>query len=227
MLVSFTLAEVLITLGIIGIVAAMTLPALISNHSRKEVATRLKQDYSLLSQALGMAQAEYGDVKNWQYTKFEDLSDAENIEFVITNFVETYISKYLKTANKGRYTSLAEAGYPIYLTPLNQTNSNLSSLNKKYYILELANGSTIFFDEESSNVIIIYIDVNGKKKPNKWGYDAFMYRIETNYGRISPWNSSSSRAFLISECGQGDARSCSRLIMFDGWEIKEDYPIKL
>ena len=47
----FTLAEVLITLGIIGIVAAMTLPALISNHNKKVIATQLKQNYSIISQA--------------------------------------------------------------------------------------------------------------------------------------------------------------------------------
>ena len=56
----FTLAEVLITLGIIGVVAALTLPALVQNNRNREMQTRLKRGYSVLSQALDMYQAE-----NW------------------------------------------------------------------------------------------------------------------------------------------------------------------
>ena len=56
---AFTLAEVLITLGIIGVVAAMTLPALINNHRDKELVTRVRKTYSALNQALELAQAHY------------------------------------------------------------------------------------------------------------------------------------------------------------------------
>lgn len=48
---AFTLAEVLITLGIIGIVAAMTLPAVINKINMKHYIALLKEDYSILSQA--------------------------------------------------------------------------------------------------------------------------------------------------------------------------------
>jgi prepilin-type N-terminal cleavage/methylation domain-containing protein len=51
-LIGFTLAEVLITLGIIGIVAALTMPSLMANYQKKAAATRLKQTYSMLNQAL-------------------------------------------------------------------------------------------------------------------------------------------------------------------------------
>lgn len=49
---AFTLAEVLITLGIIGVVAALTLPSLIQNHKEKVTIVRLKQAYSLFSTAV-------------------------------------------------------------------------------------------------------------------------------------------------------------------------------
>ena len=52
---AFTLAEVLITLGIIGIVAAMTLPSLIANYQKKVTVNRLKQAYSMINQALLLA----------------------------------------------------------------------------------------------------------------------------------------------------------------------------
>ena len=62
---AFTLAEVLITLGIIGVVAALTLPAVITKYQKKQTATQLKKVYTTLSQAIEHAKADYGDVSTW------------------------------------------------------------------------------------------------------------------------------------------------------------------
>ena len=59
--VGFTLAEVLITLSIIGIVAAMTLPSVITNSRNKQLEAGLKKSYSVISQALEMYRAENGE----------------------------------------------------------------------------------------------------------------------------------------------------------------------
>lgn len=61
----FTLAEVLITLGIIGVVAAMTLPVLIQKHVNSVVETRLAKFYTTFNQAIQMAEVQYGDRKTW------------------------------------------------------------------------------------------------------------------------------------------------------------------
>lgn len=61
---AFTLAEVLITLGIIGVVAAMTIPTLISKTQKKEAVTRLKGAYSQIAQAIRMSEADNGDISN-------------------------------------------------------------------------------------------------------------------------------------------------------------------
>ena len=58
---AFTLAEVLITLGVIGIVAAMTLPAVINNSRNKQLEAGLKRSYSVIGQALDMYQAQSGE----------------------------------------------------------------------------------------------------------------------------------------------------------------------
>ena len=58
--VAFTLAEVLITLGIIGVVAALTIPNVVSNYKKKVVETRLAQLYSVLNQAV-----ELSEEKKW------------------------------------------------------------------------------------------------------------------------------------------------------------------
>ena len=62
---AFTLAEVLITLGIIGVVAAMTMPQLIRNYERKAAEVQIKKDYSTLANALQMAENEYGRLEDW------------------------------------------------------------------------------------------------------------------------------------------------------------------
>lgn len=48
---AFTLAEVLITLGIIGIVAAMTIPTLITNHQKRQTVVKLQRAISVMNQA--------------------------------------------------------------------------------------------------------------------------------------------------------------------------------
>ncbi len=85
--IAFTLAEVLITLGIIGIVAAMTIPTLVSNHKKQVLETRLKYSYSLLSQVVEQSKVDYGELSTWQY---------EDVDY----FLNTYIVPKLKTLAK-------------------------------------------------------------------------------------------------------------------------------
>ncbi|MBE7710818.1 MAG: type II secretion system protein [Cyanobacteria bacterium SIG31] len=53
----FTLAEVLITLAIIGVVATMTLPALMTNTQEQQAKTGLKKAINTLTEAVQMHQA--------------------------------------------------------------------------------------------------------------------------------------------------------------------------
>ena len=64
---AFTLAEVLITLGIIGVVAAITIPTLVQNYRQHVVETRLQKFYTTFNQAITMAEAQYGDKKEWYW----------------------------------------------------------------------------------------------------------------------------------------------------------------
>ena len=61
----FTLAEVLITLGVVGVVAAMTLPSLIKKYDEMVTVNRVKQTYSILSQAYLRAVQDNDDPKLW------------------------------------------------------------------------------------------------------------------------------------------------------------------
>lgn len=73
---AFTLAEVLITLGIIGIVASLTLPAIIQKQNEKATVTALKKFYSSISQAYLFAKNEYGSVNEW-YSYSEESTQSE------------------------------------------------------------------------------------------------------------------------------------------------------
>lgn len=74
MKIGFTLAEVLITLGIIGIVAAMTLPGLMQSWHDKASVTKVKKAYSLLNQAYTMSKEKNGPVSEWDVTSQKDLT---------------------------------------------------------------------------------------------------------------------------------------------------------
>lgn len=87
----FTLAEVLITLGIIGVVAAMTMPALIQQQQKKAFLNQAKVVYSVLNNALERAKVQYGtDVDNWEF--LETGSNLEKSMF----FAEKYLIPNLK-----------------------------------------------------------------------------------------------------------------------------------
>lgn len=60
----FTLSETLITLGIIGVIAALTIPALITKHTKMQTTVKLKQTYSVMAQALRMAENDLGIIEN-------------------------------------------------------------------------------------------------------------------------------------------------------------------
>ena len=89
---AFTLAEVLITLGIIGVVAALTLPSLITNIQNKGFAERLIKIYSTIGQATLSVSQEFGEEpKNWPFTIYSDGKDnAESLTIV------SLYQKYLK-----------------------------------------------------------------------------------------------------------------------------------
>ncbi len=80
---AFTLAEVLITLGIIGVVAAMTLPSLVANYKEKQRVTQLKKSYSVLQQAFLRAVEKHGDAQYWNLTPTETGEIDENGEQIL------------------------------------------------------------------------------------------------------------------------------------------------
>lgn len=104
--IAFTLAEVLITLGIIGVVAALTIPSLVAKHKEKVVATKVKTFYSQFSQAYLMAINDNGTIDNWGLKNTINVTDDngdtvrtdDGIETVERFFdvLEPYLKKVLR-----------------------------------------------------------------------------------------------------------------------------------
>lgn len=95
MKLGFTMSEVLITIGIIGIIAAMTLPSVITKYKRKTAETKLAKFYSVINQAVRMSIAEHGEI----IIDNENKSDTANAEYIEQWYKEN-ITKYIKTINE-------------------------------------------------------------------------------------------------------------------------------
>lgn len=218
----FTLAEVLITLGIIGVVAAMTMPSLVANYEKKRTATAVKKAYSELSQALKLAEVDYGDMEYWDYPDGYDVEENKA-------FVNRYITPYYKGV-----TMLQDGSVPGWTT-ISTTGINFIS----------SNGTIFSGKPNNSKAFFVLVDINGFKRPNKMGTDIFYFATST--GKLMPdgWEDGLTREMILngySHNGQTytckTARSenddatmnarhaCTSLLMIDGWEFKKDYPWK-
>ena len=182
--VAFTLAEVLITLGIIGVVAAMTMPALIVNYQKKSLATQTQKFYSMMSQAVKQYMADEGvdDLRNTPLTAIwnDDLSDEENNlnEDKAQEACEEFVQKYLKVVE------VCENGcFADYYKTQNGETSYAVGVKTEYEVsltgkFALADGAVLEIRAgDNSWPIVIYVDVNGRKGPNKIGYDLWEMSI--------------------------------------------------
>ena len=191
---AFTLAEVLITLGIIGVVAAMTLPALINKTQHQELQTGLKKNYTVLQQALLRAQLDTGEVvKPANYQKVEGVTKGSPLKKLLT--------KYIKNAQDcGGGTEKGSCIENASITGNENAKNPYKTFNGKNSVIPnwlddgqfITTDGTLFLLEsamgDGSTVypILITVDVNGvQKRPNRWGYDLFTFQL-TDSGKLLP-----------------------------------------
>ena len=169
---AFTLAEVLITLGIIGVVAAMTLPTLISNARYKELETGLKRGYSLIAQALNMYQAETGEIL------IPESATNRKLKFILMKYMKVLIDCGFGNESDNSACVSSQSNSIIYKN-FNGTNSiQLHLFDDGQFILNY--GSLIMIENSTSGSLKMYIsiDTNGYlKSPNRLGQDLFMFQL--------------------------------------------------
>ena len=201
---AFTLAEVLITLGIIGVVAALTLPALINNYEKSVVETRMQKFYTNINAALKLSIVENGDMVDWTFP--QDYYDADGSE----QFFNTYLKnnlQYLKTVPRVT-TSWPTNGIEVDL------NDGSAFVLSGTWITYYPNAnkkqrsgvdSFIFIINKNGNSVIphgneLKLSENTLKKVNDVVYSC---------------NGNTHRDYN---------RSCAAYIMQNGWKIPEYYP---
>ena len=240
--VAFTLAEVLITLGIIGVVAALTLPSVITKYQKKQTATQLKKVYTTLSQAIEHAKADYGDVSTWGLSEsYGVLNTPENRQKITIEFSQKYVIPYLAKATDLGYKAIDELGYKK-ITNLDGTDPLWLQMGVPSYTVILEDGTLVGIKVDSTNggteenpisilwAIFFWTDLNGLKGPNVVGRDVFLFklRLEQNAKFMPYYYEKSLYSSTLAGCQRGDieSRCCTGLIMLDGWEIKDHYPWK-
>ncbi len=183
----FTLAEVLITLGIIGTVAAMTLPSIIQKQHEKVAVTQLKKAYSELSQAMSFAVNEDGTADTWNVYQYdssgEDSSIGGDSEGAVQRYEPHNLIKRLKVVKNCQFKSqgcFIDGGYKMLG---GGRERNFETLNNQYYKIILSDGTAMAFEgyeprlssSEDRAYGEIWVDINGSKKPNVAGKDLFLF----------------------------------------------------
>lgn len=178
---AFTMAEVLITLGIIGIIAAMTIPGLIKNYQHKVLEAQFKKSVSIISQVILRMKDELSVDKLAETCAYYNGNEYPNEVMCSDSFNKNLVKS---TSNK-------LYGDTIFYD-INRTNENIRTYNNKQQILPsalAAAGRPILYPRKmpdgsfinlviSGSQFILGVDTNGKKGPNQLGHDIFLFYLD-------------------------------------------------
>ena len=210
----FTLAEVLITLGIIGVISAMTIPTVLTNHQTKVRITQMQKLYNDVSNAAVAALAdERVDTLDYTYA-YEDIDGAIS-----------FLKKYLKVSDE--------------CTPAECFGASYSSLDGSESVaidamfsddtrcLKLSYGFPVCVSDVDADDGYIYhgyirlvFDLNGKAGPNTNGRDLFTFEIFSDGTVGNSYNVGNEDWSCEDWADQAGYRgSCFEKIMLDGWKM--------
>ena len=228
---AFTLAEVLITLGIIGVVAALTLPTVIKNYQKQVTVTRLQKAYSILGQVAQKSIADNGSI---------DLVAGEAVNATtVETFFATYWLPYFNGVkvfpdrqqpslnnNLGQY-KYRNGNLEIYSIGTIYYNGRIffSTIDGTTYAVSIMswkageNGNEAVYSTSQA----VRVDINGIKPPNTYGKDVFIFVVDFEKGIARPTCVGWSESALNQNCSDTGS-SCAAKIMKDGWKISDDYP---
>jgi len=243
-ILAFTLAEVLITLGIIGVVAAMTIPTLMNETGKQQTLSGYKKAYATLTQTVKMSEAENGPVDDWDFSNTAYEGGSTNLKFL-----NAYVLPYIKIIKS---CLPAEAG--CFANVYKKPNGNAfdgwgfaPESSSSYLKYVLSDGSSVAFLFRNSQNIYVYVDINGPKNPNVMGKDTFVFVIITkasatddvtgnafvgvNQSGLYPYGYGLNLTMNNSVVGCDKSINgtnagiyCGFKIVQDGWQLKSDYP---
>lgn len=223
---AFTLAEVLITLGIIGIVAAMTIPTLITNHQKRQTVVKLQRAISVMNQAYRLA---YDDVGEASQEEAYAMGSEEYFKKFWAPYIKvhTYCKDYRSCGySSNDFDTLNYTNHPT-VVPDNMGAAFITA-NGIFYNIRVSGGTYLNSSSE------IYVDINGSKKPNMVGKDVFILirkNDESKGGVVVPNCDGKDLAYLNRLCSSNGTEPangfcCAEKIKRAGWNIDKSYPWK-
>ena len=204
----FTLAEVLIVIGIIGVVAALTLPNLNHATGDKEKVTKVKKIYSNLTEAVDRAQAIYGPFDTW----FNDLKDSEGYIDDSATASERFakrVTEFMKVSKDCGFNEGCFSSEPLLFDGTEQEDCDnyLECFqSRRFYMVGVSDGMSIAFERDG----YIRVDIDGPNKgKNQEGVDIFNFTIglagDTNGKQVNqlyPSNSPNNWTGNFLDCSQ-------------------------
>ena len=206
---AFTLAEVLITLGIIGVVAAMTLPSLMQNYKRQQATARIKKFVSVINQALISAENDLGPREDWVIGEMDNSDSAYN-------FLNTYIKPYIKSADIEKRTLFGRNMATLRFVDGSQMSVKVGACYDIFYDINGEKGP----NEKGRDIFVFILCKNGGCNFNSNQVRGF-YCAPT--GQQFPTHEQ-----LIDNCKDRNRGSyCTILLEQNGYEFPKDYPLGL
>jgi prepilin-type N-terminal cleavage/methylation domain-containing protein len=222
----FTLAEVLITIGIIGVVSALTIPQLMTAYKKHVIATSLKKGVSVINQTIKQSEAENGEMETWDKTTTQDI------------FIDKYIRPYMRLAatcpdvitdcgykgtNGGRVWKQMNNIYDIYRNPNGFGRIPFLTMDGILYTFAYVQTDENLMADNDKTIII---DINGPKGPNQFGQDVFFLYRNEEADSIIPYGADKPIEEVQQDCSKnGKGLYCATLIYQNGWNIPKGYPI--
>ena len=164
---AFTLAETLIVMGIIGVVAALTIPNLNSSTANKEKVAKVKKVYQNLTDAYGRMNAVYGRIDEWTTHNSTIFGDR--------------LSEFMKTSKNCGLTRNTGGTCWTNSNTMFANNTAFQNIDSNsFYKFVLADGTTVAIGATTLGVNI-YVDIDGPRRgPNKFGTDIFQFQAFYN-----------------------------------------------
>ena len=211
---AFTLAEVLVTLGIIDVVSAMTVPSLMQNHQRKTYVTQLHKIYNELQQA------------SLQYMTDNNAINMKEAGIISDDAASDFIKKYFKVVQDcGADKSPCFPEHIVYKKLLGAENSVW--VGKRHFVLASGASVSTYYHPEDELLLEFWVDINGQNGPNIIGRDLFgMYMSVdgvlddlTYKFPLSKEERENKFNTVCKAANQGYLHGCFGKILNDNWEM--------
>ncbi len=206
---AFTLAEVLITLGIIGVVATMTIPTIVTSYQKSVVENRVKKFYTLINQTVKMSVVDNGETVNWLPAPNPNPNYDYNLKYLQTYFLP-YLKylKYEECVDNSACVYLSDGTMFSFSVDINGAdirffvNGKYEKNPRNHFVFQFNKKRALEFDQTftSQNLVEPYI----------MGWDGEHATLLDGYFRSCNRNAG--------------MHFCTKLLEQNGWKIPNDYP---